>query len=125
MAAAVMSDAAISAGRQKEHLVLEGVRAQRPPMAEDHGLSATPVLVVEIYVACVFLADSNVWHGDSPFLFRRQSVHACRHRQTCGPSPSYRSRVGTRARSCSLCRGVPSVSSPTSDQDRPSCPGTG
>ena len=38
MAAAVMGDAAISAGGQKEHLVFKGVRAQRPAMAEDDGL---------------------------------------------------------------------------------------
>ena len=68
MAAAVMGDAAVSAGGQKEHLVFQGVRAQRPAMAEDHGLSAAPVLVVELDVAGIFFADSNVRHRHSPFL---------------------------------------------------------
>src|SRR5947208_16093169 len=67
MAAAVMSDAAISVGRKKEHLVLEGVRAQRPPMAEDDGLSAAPVLVVQLDGFGIFFTDSNVWHIDRPF----------------------------------------------------------
>jgi hypothetical protein len=31
--------------------------------AEDDGLSATPVIVVEINVARVFFSDSNVWHS--------------------------------------------------------------
>src|SRR2546427_5174173 len=31
---------------QEEHLILEGVRAQRPAVAEDDGLSLSPVLVV-------------------------------------------------------------------------------
>ncbi len=48
MAAAVMGDAAISAGSQKEHLVFKGIRAERPAMAEDHGLSAAPVLVIDL-----------------------------------------------------------------------------
>jgi hypothetical protein len=48
MAAAVMGDAAISVGNQKEHLVFPGVCAQRPAMAEDCGLSAAPVLVIDL-----------------------------------------------------------------------------
>src|SRR5205823_11283838 len=48
VAAAVGGDAAVSAGAQKQHLVFPGVGAQRPAMAEDHGLSATPVLVIDL-----------------------------------------------------------------------------
>src|SRR5450830_2183509 len=48
MAATVMGDAAVSARAQKHHLVFPGVRAQRPAMAEDHGLSAAPVLVIDL-----------------------------------------------------------------------------
>src|SRR5665647_1976173 len=48
MAAAVMADAAVSVGAQKHHLVLPGVRAQRPAVAEDHGLATAPVLVVDL-----------------------------------------------------------------------------
>src|SRR5215471_18830803 len=46
VAAAVMGDAAVAAGGQIEHLVLKGVRAQRPPVAENHGLSAAPFVIV-------------------------------------------------------------------------------
>src|ERR1035437_8109990 len=60
MAAAVMGDAAVSAGAQKHHLVFPGVRAQRPAMAEDHGLSAAPVLVIDLRA-----------------VFRRDRVHRC------------------------------------------------
>ena len=42
VAAAIMRDAAIAARGQKEHLVFPGVRAQRPAVAEDHGLSRCP-----------------------------------------------------------------------------------
>ena len=68
MAAAVMGDAAIAARRQKEHLVLEGVRAERPAVAEDDRLSAAPVLVVDLDVGGIFLTDCNVRHRYSPFV---------------------------------------------------------
>ena len=68
VAAAVMGDAAVAAGGQEEHLVLQGVRAERPAVAEDDGLSAAPVLVVELDVAGIFFANSNVRHRHSPFL---------------------------------------------------------
>src|SRR2546422_11474492 len=48
MAAAVMGDAAISTRGQKQHLVFPCVRAERPAMAEDYGLSRAPVLVVDL-----------------------------------------------------------------------------
>src|SRR5207253_101720 len=48
MAAAVMGDTAVAAGGQKEHLVLKGVCAQWPAVAEDDGLSTAPVLVVDL-----------------------------------------------------------------------------
>jgi hypothetical protein len=44
MAAAVMADAAVAVGGQQGHLVFPGVRAQRPAMAEHHGLAAAPAL---------------------------------------------------------------------------------
>src|SRR5215468_3126246 len=48
MAAAVMGNAAVAARGQKEHLVFPGVRAQRPAVAEDDGLSTAPVLVIDL-----------------------------------------------------------------------------
>jgi len=47
VAAAIMGYAAESACGQEQHLVFPGVRAQRPAMTEDHGLPATPVLVID------------------------------------------------------------------------------
>ena len=52
MAAAVVGDASVAVGGQKEHLVLEGVRAQRPAVAEDDGLPRSPVVVVDLRTVC-------------------------------------------------------------------------
>ena len=68
VAAPVVRDAAVAAGGQKEHLVLEGVGAQRPAVAEDNGLSAAPVFVVNLDVGGIFLTDCNVRHRYSPFV---------------------------------------------------------
>src|ERR1019366_7063205 len=70
MAAAVMGDAAVSADAQKHHLVFPGVRAQRPPVTEDHGLSRAPVLVVDL--RAVFGSDRG--HCLSPWLIGGSSV---------------------------------------------------
>jgi hypothetical protein len=64
MAAAVMRDAAVTARGQKEHLVLKCVRAQRPPVAEDDGLSRAPV--IEINLRPVFCRDRA--HAFVPFI---------------------------------------------------------
>src|SRR5262249_41052973 len=47
MPAAIMGNAAIAARGQKEHLVLECVRAERPAMAEHDGLPRAPVVEVD------------------------------------------------------------------------------
>src|SRR5882762_5101106 len=43
-----MGDTSISAFSQKQHLIIPGIRAQGPPVAEDHWLSRTPILVVNL-----------------------------------------------------------------------------
>ncbi len=48
MAAPVMGDAAIAVRGEEEHLVLEGVGAERPAMAEDDRLSRAPILVIDL-----------------------------------------------------------------------------
>src|ERR1700737_3277395 len=48
VAAAVMRDAAISARSEKEHLVFERIRGERPAVAEDHRLPGAPVVVVNL-----------------------------------------------------------------------------
>ena len=48
VAAAVVGDAAVAARGQEEHLVFEGVGAERPAVAEDDGLSGAPVVVVDL-----------------------------------------------------------------------------
>jgi len=55
VAAAVMGNASISVGSQKEHLIFKSVRREWPPMTENHGLSAAPVFV--IYLGTVFGAN--------------------------------------------------------------------
>src|SRR5437899_2704994 len=53
VAAPIVCDASVAARREKDHLVFPGVSAERPPMAEDDGLSAAPVLVIDLRaVAC-------------------------------------------------------------------------
>src|SRR6266851_4829108 len=47
VAAAVMCDATVSARSQKERLILERIRGERPTMAENYRLPCAPVLVVE------------------------------------------------------------------------------
>ena len=62
MAAAIMGDAAMAVRSEEKHLVLEGVGAERPAMAEDDWLSAAPVLVVNL---CSVLGGDGR-HGDLP-----------------------------------------------------------
>ena len=62
MAAAVMRDAAVSAMRQKHHLVFPCIGAERPAVAEDHGLPVAPVLVINL--RAVFRRDGG--HKISP-----------------------------------------------------------
>jgi len=38
MTSPVMSDAAVTARCQEEHLIFKGICAERPAVAEDHGL---------------------------------------------------------------------------------------
>jgi hypothetical protein len=47
MPAAIMRDAAVALARKEEHLVFEGVRAERPAVAEDDGLTFAPVVVID------------------------------------------------------------------------------
>ncbi len=68
MATAVMGEAAVAAGGQKQHLVFPGVRAQRPAMAEDYGLSAAPVLVVDLDAAGVLSTYTYIIHGKPPLV---------------------------------------------------------
>jgi hypothetical protein len=48
MAAAIMDDAAIAVRSQEEHLVLEGVCAERPAMAEYDGLARAPIIEIDL-----------------------------------------------------------------------------
>ena len=52
MAAAIMRDAAITAGSQEEHLVLPRVRTKGPAVAEDNGLALAPI--IEVNPSAVF-----------------------------------------------------------------------
>jgi hypothetical protein len=48
VSAPIVRDAAESVVGQEHHLVFEGIGAERPAMAEDDGLTGTPVLEVEL-----------------------------------------------------------------------------
>src|SRR5262245_40817580 len=48
MAAPIMGDATVPARGQKEHLVLEGIGAERPSVTEDDRLPFAPILVVDL-----------------------------------------------------------------------------
>ncbi len=65
VAAAIMRDAAVAARGQEEHLVVPGVRAQGPAVAEDDGLARAPVL--EVNLCAVFGGEGT--HECVAFLF--------------------------------------------------------
>src|SRR6202011_1006455 len=46
VAAAIVGNASIPMRSQEKHLVFEGIRGERPAVAEDHRLSLTPILVI-------------------------------------------------------------------------------
>ena len=69
MAAPVVGDDAIAVLEEEQHLRVSIIGRQRLAVAEDHGLAAASVFVVQIDVAGIFLTDRNVWPGESPFCF--------------------------------------------------------
>jgi hypothetical protein len=64
MPAAIMGDRAVPAVCQEEHLVIPGVAAERPPVAEDDGLALGVAPVLEVDLCAVFGGDGV--HGRSP-----------------------------------------------------------
>src|SRR2546422_7080386 len=101
MAAPVVGYDAIAVLQEEQHLRVPVIGRQRPAMAEDDGLSAAPVLIIDLDAAGIFLADSNVWHWCSPYsekfeispvfndcfaVLRRQQL-VCRARAFVPPCP--------------------------------------
>jgi hypothetical protein len=62
MTATVMCDASVAILGEEEHLILEGVRRQRPAVTEDDRLSRSPVFVVNL--RAIFCCDIS--HDLSP-----------------------------------------------------------
>src|SRR4029078_1651045 len=62
MPAPVVCDYPITFGEEEEHLWVPVVRRQRPAVTEHNGLSAAPVLVIDVDVSSFFFSDSYVWH---------------------------------------------------------------
>jgi hypothetical protein len=62
----ISGDNPVAALAQEDHLVFPGIRAERPAMAENYGLSLASVLIVQINVFGIFLTDTNIWHGNPP-----------------------------------------------------------
>ena len=69
VAAAVVGDAAIAVTREKKHLVFESVGIEWPAVAENNGLSGSPVFVIQINVGSVFFADCYVGHKSYLLFF--------------------------------------------------------
>src|SRR5437867_13049442 len=86
MPAAIMGDASVAVRGQEEYLVLEGVGAQRPAMAEDDRLTRTPVVVVDLRT--VFRGDRT--HGLLPSRGRVLALSAEHYQRsaTCLPRNS-------------------------------------
>jgi hypothetical protein len=59
VSAAVMRDTAVAALRQKKHLRLEGIAAQRPAVAERNDRARPPIFIVNLRA----VLNRDVWHG--------------------------------------------------------------
>src|SRR3989442_8077762 len=66
-ASAVIGDDTVTCFQKNWHLLLPGSTAQWISVNRDDWITGDVLLIVEIDVAGVFLADINVWHLDSPF----------------------------------------------------------
>src|SRR5258707_706474 len=62
VATSIMSNTTISVRGKKEHLVLKGVRRQRPAVAKDNRLSAAPVLIIYFNIRRIFFTNFDKWH---------------------------------------------------------------
>ena len=67
MPTAVVGSAVLTARSQIEHLVLKGIRAQRPAMAEDNGLTRAPILELDLRTVLgsnwIHIRNSNPIHS--------------------------------------------------------------
>src|SRR5437773_10536505 len=64
----VMRDDAIPVIQEEQHLRVPVIGRQRPTMAADDGLSATPVFIKDVDVLAVFFSNGDVRHSSVPFL---------------------------------------------------------
>src|SRR5690242_20255180 len=64
---AISRDNAIAFAEEKKHLRVPIVRRERPSVAEDNRLSATPVFIIDVDVSSVFFSCGYVWHDVFPF----------------------------------------------------------
>src|SRR5947208_263914 len=67
MASSVMGDNAIAVFEEEQHLCVPVIGRERPAVAEDDGLSFTPVFIIDVDVSFVFFSDSYVWHCNFSF----------------------------------------------------------
>src|SRR5439155_228597 len=88
VAATVVRDAAVTARREEDHLVLPCVGRERPAVAEDDGLPRSPVLVIELDGPAT---DGHPAH-DSPFRGSHATLPSRRRRAA--------RRRGARAKRC-------------------------
>src|SRR5436305_6820721 len=77
MAAAIVRDDAIAVLEKEQHLRIPVVGRERPAVAEDDGLSAAPVLVVDLDVGSIFFSDCDVGHnGFLDLVTQRRAARA-------------------------------------------------
>src|SRR5262249_28406634 len=69
MAATGVGGAAVSACGQNAHRCFRGVCARWPTVAEDYGLSAAAIFIVDVDVAGIFFTNADVWHLKLSFLY--------------------------------------------------------
>src|SRR5436190_10075115 len=62
VASSVVGDDAITVFEEEQHLRVPVIGRQRPTMAEDDGLSATPVFIKDVDVFSVFFSNGDVRH---------------------------------------------------------------
>src|SRR5690349_4395654 len=64
---AIVRDDSVSGIHQSGELLLPGSSAQGVSMDQNHGLTRSVVLIIELDAAGVFFSDCHIRHGSSPF----------------------------------------------------------
>src|SRR5437762_13182924 len=66
MSAPIIRNDAEAFAEEKKHLRVPIISRERPAVTEDNGLSAAPVLIIDVDVCSVFFSNCDVWHTEFP-----------------------------------------------------------